>query len=70
MTSPRGGPSITTSTAGSATAPGTWDRIIDILRVRLRAAAGRATSPRVACIDSQSVKTAGGGQEVGTDGGK
>src|SRR5437763_12210108 len=48
----------------------TWDHIIDILRVRLRAAAGRATSPRVACIDSQSVKTAGGGQKVGTDGGK
>ena len=24
---------------------GTWDRIIDILRVRLRAAAGRPTSP-------------------------
>ncbi len=49
---------------------GTWDRIIDRLRVLLRAAAGRPTSPRVACIDSQSVKTAGGGQEVGTDGGK
>src|SRR5262249_40597751 len=49
---------------------GTWDRIIDILRVRLRKAAGRPTSPRVACIDSQSVKTAYGGQEVGTAGGK
>jgi len=49
---------------------GTWDRIIDILRVRLRKAAGRPTSPRVACIDSQSVKTAYGGQEVGRDGGK
>ena len=49
---------------------GTWDRIIDTLRVRLRKAAGRELSPRVACIDSQSVKTAGGGQEVGTDGGK
>jgi putative transposase len=49
---------------------GTWDRIRDLLRVRLRAAAGRPTSPRVACIDSQSVKTAGGGQQVGTDGGK
>src|SRR6516165_7860131 len=48
----------------------TWDRIVDILRIRLRAAAGRPISPRVACIDSQSVKTAGGGQEVGTDGGK
>jgi putative transposase len=49
---------------------GTWDRIIDILRVRLRKAAGRPLWPRVACIDSQSVKTAGGGNEVGTDGGK
>lgn len=49
---------------------GTWDRILGILRVRLRKAAGRPLSPRVGCIDSQSVKTAGGGQEVGTDGGK
>jgi len=49
---------------------GIWDRLIDILRVRLRAAAGRATSPRVACIDSQSVKTAHGGEAVGVDGGK
>jgi putative transposase len=49
---------------------GTWDRIIDILRVRLRKTAGRPLSPRVGCIDSQSVKTAGGGNEVGTDGGK
>jgi putative transposase len=49
---------------------GTWDRIIGPLRVRLRKAAGRPLSPRVACIDSQSVKTAYGGEEVGTDGGK
>jgi len=49
---------------------GTWDRILTPLRVRLRAAAGRPISPRVACIDSQSTKTASGGQEVGTDGGK
>src|ERR1700761_3937885 len=49
---------------------GTWDRIRDILRLRLRRAAGRPLSPRVACIDSQSVKTAYGGHEVGTDGGK
>jgi putative transposase len=49
---------------------GTWDRILTPLRVRLRAAAGRPISPRVACIDSQSTKTAYGGQEVGTDGGK
>jgi putative transposase len=49
---------------------GTWDRLVDLLRVRLREAAGRELSPRVACIDSQSVKAAGGGHEVGTDGGK
>jgi putative transposase len=49
---------------------GTWDRILARLRPRLRAAAGRAPVPRVACIDSQSVKTAGGGHEVGADGGK
>jgi len=49
---------------------GTWDRILAPLRTRLRKAAGRDIQPRVACIDSQSVKTAGGGQEVGTDGGK
>jgi putative transposase len=49
---------------------GTWDRILDILRPRLRKAAGRPVSPRGACIDSQSVQTAGGGQQVGSDGGK
>lgn len=31
----------------------TWDRIIDILRTRLRKAARREASPRVAGIDSQ-----------------
>lgn len=49
---------------------GTWDRILAALRRRVRAAAGRARNPRVACIDSQSVKTASGGKAVGTDGGK
>ena len=49
---------------------GTWDRFLTILRWRVRQAAGRDPDPRVACIDSQSVKTAGGGEEVGTDGGK
>jgi putative transposase len=49
---------------------GTWDQFLTALRIRAREAAGRDRQPRVACIDSQSVKTAGGGQQVGTDGGK
>jgi putative transposase len=49
---------------------GTWDCFLTALRLRVRRAAGRDPDPRVACIDSQSVKTALGGQEVGTDGGK
>jgi putative transposase len=49
---------------------GTWDQFLTALRRRVRLAAGRDPEPRVACIDSQSVKTAHGGAEVGTDGGK
>lgn len=49
---------------------GTWDRLLTLLRWRVRHKAGRDPDPRVACVDSQSVKTAGGGDEVGTDGGK
>jgi putative transposase len=49
---------------------GTWDQFLTALRMRVRRAAGRDPDPRVACIDSQSAKTAGGGEEVGTDGGK
>jgi putative transposase len=49
---------------------GTWDRFLTTLRRRVRSAARRHPDPRVACIDSQSVKTALGGEEVGTDGGK
>lgn len=49
---------------------GTWDQFLDALRVQVRQDAGRDPDPRVACIDSQSVKTALGGAEVGSDGGK
>jgi putative transposase len=49
---------------------GTWERFLTALRRRVRRAAGRDPDLRVACIDSQSVKTASGGEEVGTDGGK
>src|SRR5579872_529769 len=52
------------------TRDGTWDLLWDALRPRVREGAGGHPNPRVACIDSQSVKTAHGGEQVGTDGGK
>src|SRR5689334_14945263 len=36
---------------------GTWDRILKTLREQVRVAAGREPTPRVAVMDSQSVKT-------------
>jgi putative transposase len=49
---------------------GVWGRVMDTLRQWERQSAGRLPEPSACCADSQSIKTATQGEDVGFDGNK
>jgi transposase len=51
-------------------ADGTWRQVHEALRDRVRAADGRDAQPTAAVLDSQSAKSAEGGEAIGYDAGK
>jgi putative transposase len=49
---------------------GVWARVMDTLRQWARQSQGRLPDPSACCADSQSIKTATQGEDVGFDGHK